>query len=65
MKMSKAKIGLTVIVNDKTARNPGGYGQIAARAPKSGKVRVDSGMFPGQEVTGWYPVANVEIKQQP
>jgi hypothetical protein len=60
MKMRNAIIGTTVIVNDKTAINPGGYGQITARAPKSGKVRVDSGMYPGQEVTGWYPVENVE-----
>lgn len=59
LRMKDAVIGMLVTVNDETARNPGGYGRITARSPKHGKVHVDSGEFPGQEVTGWYSVENV------
>lgn len=58
--MAHAMIGLVVIVDDKAAINPGGHGRITRRSPTHKMVHVDSGEFPGQEVTGWYPVANVE-----
>lgn len=60
MKMAYARIGLVVKVNDESAINPGGYGRIVRRSPKHKKVRVDSSEFPGQEVTGWYSIENIE-----
>lgn len=59
--MKDLTIGTLVTVNDSTARNPGGYGRITRRSPKHGLVHVDSGEFPGQEVTGWYPIENVGL----
>lgn len=59
--MKAAQVGLVVKVHDKTAIKPGGYGRIVRRSTKHGMVLVDSGEFPGQEVTGWYPVENVEL----
>lgn len=59
--MKDAKIGLLARVNDKRAIEPGGVGRIVRRSPKHGLVRVDSQEFEGQEVTGWYPVENIEL----
>lgn len=59
--MDTISAGMLVIVNDESAHNPGGYGRIVARSPKRGLVRVDSGEFPGQEVTGWYPVEHLTL----
>ena len=61
MQIKDAKIDTVVTVNDPSARNPGGYGRITRRNPKRGLVRVDSGDYEGQEVTGWYKVENLEL----
>ncbi len=61
LKMKDITIGMLVTVNDSSARNPGGYGRVTARSPKHNQVHIDSAEFPGQEVTGWYPIESLGV----
>lgn len=62
--MADKLIGKLVQVNSTSARNPGGYGRVVRKHRRI--YRVDSGEFPGQEVTGWYTKAElVELDADP